>query len=147
MCGRGFVNKALLQRVAYNISRWSILSTTAAGSGHPTSCLSAVDLIAVLFFKEMCFDPFDPENPNNDRFILSKGHAAPLLYAVWHELGVISDQEMLSLRKFDSILEGHPTPRFSRSEASTGSLGCGLSIGVGFALAARLRASSARTFV
>jgi transketolase len=141
------VNKALLQRVAYNISRWSILSTTAAGSGHPTSCLSAVDLIAVLFFKEMCFDPFDPENPNNDRFILSKGHAAPLLYAVWHELGVISDQEMLSLRKFDSILEGHPTPRFSRSEASTGSLGCGLSIGVGFALAARLRASSARTFV
>ena len=89
----------------------SLNSTTAAGSGHPTSCLSAADVVSVIFFNEMSWDPRDPGNPANDRFILSKGHAAPLLYAAWAESGVNSLESIQTLRRLDSDLEGHPTPR------------------------------------
>lgn len=140
-------NEALIARVAYNLRVSSVLSTTTAGSGHPTSCLSAADIVATLFCHIMRFDPHDPHNPNNDRFILSKGHAAPLLYAIWKELGVISPEELLTLRQFGSALEGHPTPAFSRYEAATGSLGQGLSVGLGMALAAHLDKRNYRTFV
>src|SRR5215475_9929882 len=81
----------------------SLNSTTAAGSGHPTSCLSAADLVSVVFFREMRFDPRDPTNPANDRFILSKGHAAPLLWAAYAEAGIIDEKEPLSLRRLRSV--------------------------------------------
>lgn len=137
----------LVAHKAYNMRVSSIIATTAAGSGHPTSCLSAADLVAGIFFYAMRFDPDNPDNPNNDRFILSKGHAAPLLYAAWKEVGVLTDDDMRSLRKFGSVLEGHPTPRFERSEAATGSLGQGLSIGAGMALSAKLDELSFNTYV
>jgi transketolase len=121
--------------------------TTQAGSGHPTSCLSAADIVAALFFYAMHFDPQNPHNPNNDQFILSKGHAAPLLYAVWKELGIIAPADLLSLRDIDSVLEGHPTPRFSRVDVATGSLGQGLSMGIGIASAARLDKREYKTYV
>ena len=126
-----------LEQIAYQVRLDCLHATTAAGSGHVTSCLSAADIIAVLFFHTMRFNPDDYANPCNDRFILSKGHAAPLLYAVWHQLGKVSDEELLTLRQFDSVLEGHPTPRFPYAEAATGSLGQGLSIGLGMALTAK----------
>jgi transketolase len=132
---------------AYNLRHASLLMTTIAGSGHPTSCLSAADLVAALFFYAMHFDPHDIHNPNNDRFILSKGHAAPLLYAVWKELGELSESELLGYRSLGSDLEGHPTPRFRYAEAATGSLGMGLSIGAGMALAGRLDGYDYRTYV
>lgn len=125
----------------------SIRATSAAESGHPTSCLSAADIISVLFFHTLQSDLHNPHNSANDRFILSKGHAIPVIYAAWKQLGVISDEQLLSLRKFDSILEGHPTPRFAYNEAATGSLGQGLSIGVGMALASRIDGIANRVFV
>src|SRR5439155_685185 len=118
----------------------SLKATTEAGSGHPSSCLSAADLVSVIFFNEMRFDPKDPHNPSNDRFVLSKGHAAPLLYAAYVEAGIISEKEMMSLRRLDSDLEGHPTPRIPWVDVATGSLGQGLPAGLGAALAARERA-------
>ncbi len=127
-----------LNYIAYNIRVSSLAMTTQAGSGHPTSALSAADIVAALFFYVMRFDPKDPYNRNNDRFILSKGHAVPVVYAVWKELGILTEDDVLGYRNFNSSLEGHPTPHFSRSEAATGSLGQGLSIGVGMALSARL---------
>src|ERR671924_1458975 len=87
----------------------SLKATTEAGSGHPSSCLSAADLMSVIFFNEMRFDPKDPRNPGNDRFVLSKGHAAPLLWAAYAEAGIISERDVLSLRRLDSDFEGHPT--------------------------------------
>jgi transketolase len=125
----------------------SIKATTEAGSGHPSSCLSAADLVSVVFFNEMRFDPKDPHNPNNDRFVLSKGHAAPLLYAAYAESGIISEKDVLSLRRLDSIYEGHPTPRIPWVDIATGSLGQGLSAGLGNALAARLDKLSYNTYV
>jgi len=127
-----------LQTRAYQLRVDCLRATSAAGSGHPTSCLSAADIVAALFFHSMRFDPSDYENQNNDRFILSKGHAAPLLYATWKQLGKVTDQELINFRSFNSSLEGHPTARFPYAEAATGSLGQGLSIGVGMALSARL---------
>lgn len=124
-----------------------IRATTAAGSGHPTSCLSAADIVATLFFDTMRFNPAEPENPFNDRFILSEGHLAPLLYAAWKQVGEISDEELLSLRKMGSRLEGHPTPRFPYVEAATGSLGQGLSVGVGMACALKADVLPAHIFV
>jgi transketolase len=114
----------------------SLRMTTQAGSGHPTSALSAADIMAVLFFYAMKFDPKNHNNPNNDRFILSKGHASPIFYAVWKELGLLSDADIMTYREFDSVLEGHPTLRFSCTEAATGSLGQGLSVAVGIAITA-----------
>lgn len=128
-----------LEHVAYKLRVDCLKSTTQAGSGHVTSCFSAADIVAVLFFNAMLFDVDDFKNPCNDRFILSKGHAAPLLYAVWKELGKVSEQELLTLRHFDSPLEGHPTARFAYNEVATGSLGQGLSMGCGMALAARAK--------
>lgn len=123
--------------------------TTAAGSGHATSSLSATDLMAVLFFGGFLrADLRHPRNPNNDRIIFSKGHAAPLLYALYAAAGVIPERELLTLRKFGSRLEGHPIPSsFPYTEAATGSLGQGLSVGLGMALAQRMEKTSARTFV
>lgn len=136
-----------LNHSAYNMRVSSLVMTTQAGSGHPTSALSAADLVAALFFYVMHFDPKDPFNPNNDRFILSKGHASPILYAAWKELGLLTEHDLMTYRHFDSILEGHPTPRFSRSEAATGSLGQGLSIGAGMAFNARIDSLSYYTYV
>lgn len=130
--------KDFIEHKAYRMRVASVMMTSLAGSGHPTSALSAADIVATLFFYAMRFDPQNPKNSNNDRFILSKGHASPILYAVWKELGVLTDADLTTYRKIDSVLEGHPTARFSRSEAATGSLGNGLGIGAGMALAARL---------
>ena len=122
-----------LQARAARLREHSLRSTSAAGSGHPTSCLSAADLVAALFFDVMRYDPSDPGNPCCDRFVLSKGHAAPLLYAAWAEAGAFPVERLLTLRRLDSELEGHPTPRFPGTVAATGSLGQGLSVGVGCA--------------
>src|SRR5262245_6382893 len=113
----------------------SIRCTTAAGSGHPTSGMSAADLMAVLLAKYLRFDWSNPRLTNNDRLVFSKGHACPLLYAMYKAAGVISDQELLSLRKLGSRLEGHPNPHaLPYVDVATGSLGQGLPIGVGMAL-------------
>lgn len=125
-----------IKKLADLIRYYSLTATTAAGSGHPTSSLSATDLMAALLFGGFYRFDFDhPENPSNDRLIFSKGHASPLFYALFLAGGVITPEEMMTLRKFDSRLEGHPTPRFPYTEAATGSLGQGLSVGVGMSLA------------
>ncbi|GAB5046182.1 transketolase [Thermodesulfovibrio sp. TK110] len=112
-----------------------LLSTTQAGSGHPTTCLSSVELmVSLLFGGFFHFDADNPNNPNNDRLIFSKGHAAPLLYSLWTVAGKITEEELMSLRKFDSPLQGHPVRAFPYAEAATGSLGQGLSIGAGMAI-------------
>src|SRR5213595_3579704 len=136
-----------LKNVATQLRIDSIKSTSEAGSSHPTSCCSAADLVAALFFGEMRFDPKDPRNPDSDRFILSKGHAAPILYAAWAEAGAFDRSELLKLRRIDSDLEGHPTPRLPFVDVATGSLGQGLGVGVGMALAARLDHLDYRTYV
>jgi transketolase len=136
-----------LEDVAARLRIGSIRATTAAGSGHPTSAASAADLVAALFFAVMRLDPDDPRSPASDRFVLSKGHAAPLLYAAWAELGVVPGDALTTLRQIDSDLEGHPTPRLPFVDVATGSLGQGLSAGVGLALGARWLGSDARVFV
>src|SRR3954454_13707628 len=113
----------------------SIRATTQAGSGHPTSSMSAADLAAVLLADHLRYDFQHPENPNNDHLVLSKGHAAPLLYSMFKAAGAITDEELLTLRKLGSRLEGHPTPDLPWVDVATGSLGQGLPIGVGIALA------------
>lgn len=115
----------------------SVRSTSEAGSGHPSSCCSAADLVAALFFSVMRYDPKNPKAPNSDRFVLSKGHAAPLLYAAWAEAGLFPKSDLLKLRTLSSDLEGHPTPRLSFVDMATGSLGQGLPVGVGIALNAK----------
>jgi transketolase len=112
----------------------SVVATSEAGSGHPTSCMSAADLTAAVFFYAMRYDIENPKNPVNDRFVLSKGHAAPVLYAAWAEAGAFPVERLKTLRQFTSDLEGHPTPRLPWVEVATGSLGQGLSCGVGMAL-------------
>lgn len=136
-----------LKNIATRLRIESVRSTTEAGSGHPTTCCSAADLVAALFFAEMRYDPQNPRNPLADRFILSKGHAAPLLYAAWAEAGLIPIPQLNDLRKLTSELEGHPTPRLPFVDVATGSLGQGLPAGVGIALNARRMASSYRTYV
>jgi transketolase len=115
----------------------SIRSSSGAGSGHPTSSMSAADLLAVLMSKYLRYDFDDPENPNNDHLIFSKGHASPLLYSVYKAAGAISDEELLTFRTFHSRLQGHPTPQIPWVDVATGSLGQGLPIGVGVALAGK----------
>jgi transketolase len=139
--------KKFLEHKAYKIRLESLLMTTQAGSGHITSALSAADIVAALFFYAMHFDPDDFNNPDNDRFILSKGHASPVLYAAWKELGKLNETDILSYRQFGSSLEGHPTARFAYAQAATGSLGMGLSIGAGMALAAHLDKRNYFTYV
>jgi len=116
----------------------SVRSTSAAGSGHPTTCASAAEIMSALFFQSMRYDPKDPGNPANDVFILSKGHAAPVLYAAWAEAGYIPKEDLLTLREIDSQLEGHPPTEWPFVDVATGSLGQGLSVGLGMALVAQL---------
>jgi transketolase len=113
----------------------SIRSTTEAGSGHPTSSMSAADIAAVLLANHLRYDFKNAKNPNNDHLILSKGHASPLLYSIFKAAGAVSDEEMMTLRKLGSRMEGHPTPDLPWVDVATGSLGQGLPIGVGVALA------------
>ena len=141
------VSAETLSKIANQLRIHSIAATTKAGSGHPTSCASAADLVAALFFGHMRYDAKNPRFHNNDRFILSKGHAAPLLYAAWAEAGLFPVEELLKLRELGSDLEGHPTPRLSFVDVATGSLGQGLSVGVGMALSARLDNLDFRTYV
>ncbi len=115
----------------------SVRATTEAGSGHPSSCASAADIVSALFFSVMRYDPHHPKAPNSDRFILSKGHAAPLLYAAWAEAGLFPQNDLLKLRTLTSDLEGHPTPRLPFVDMATGSLGQGLPVGIGIALNAK----------
>ncbi|MDD5164239.1 MAG: transketolase [Patescibacteria group bacterium] len=127
-----------LKKLSKLIRYYILFSTTEAGSGHPTSSLSATDLMAVLFFGGFFrVNLQDPKFVNNDRFILSKGHAVPALYAVYAAAGILTETDLKKLRKFDSPLEGHPVPRFPYSEVATGSLGQGLSVGVGMAINAK----------
>src|SRR5438045_2723185 len=136
-----------LQGMANKLRIHSIEETTAAGSGHPPSCCSAADVVAALFFGHMKYLPKDPHYYNSDRFILSKGHAAPLLYAAWAETGPFPTSDLLQLRTLESDLEGHPTPRLPFVDVATGSLGQGLSVGAGMALCARLDKLDYRTYV
>ena len=115
----------------------SIRCTTAAGSGHPTSGISAADLMAVLAVSYLKYDFTNPKHPNNDHLLFSKGHACPVLYALYKAVGAISDAELLTLRQFSSRLEGHPTPEIPYVDAATGSLGQGLPIGAGIAVAGK----------
>jgi transketolase len=127
----------------------SIRATTAAGSGHPTSSLSAAHLVAVLFAEHLRLDVADPRGSGNDRFVLSKGHAAPVLYAALKAIGAIDDEALLSLRRFGSPIQGHPAPvpELPWVDAATGSLGQGLAIGLGMALGMRIDGSPARVWV
>ncbi len=136
-----------LEYKAYKLRESSLIMTSLAASGHPTSCLSAADLVAALFFTTMSYDPHNPDNPDNDRFVLSKGHASALLYAAYKELGIFTDADLTTYRDFGSTLEGHPTRRFPYVHAATGSLGIGLSVGVGMALAAKRDQRLYKTFV
>lgn len=136
-----------LSGIANQLRIDSIKATTAAGSGHPTSCCSAADIVAALFFGHMRYDPKNPHYANNDRFILSKGHAAPLLYAAWAEVGFIPREHLTTLRELNSDLEGHPTPRLPFVDVASGSLGQGLGVGVGMGLCARLDKLDYRTYV
>lgn len=123
-----------LQDIANRLRIHSIKSTDAGNSGHPTSCASAAEIMAVLFFNTMKYKISEPRDPSNDRFVMSKGHAAPILYAAWAEAGLFPVEDLLKLRKIDSDLEGHPTPRLNFVDVATGSLGQGLSCAVGMAL-------------
>ena len=126
-----------LRRLAQRLRRDSLISTSEAGSGHPTTCMSAAEIVAVLFGREMAFDPKDPLRPGTDHFVLSKGHAAPVLWAVLKEVGAI-DLDTKTLRRIDSPLEGHPTPRMPGwVKVATGSLGQGLAASCGMAIARR----------
>lgn len=137
-----------LEKLSRLVRYYCLVSTSAAGSGHLTSSLSAADLMTTLFFGGFFkFDPKDPKNPENDRVIFSKGHASSLLYSLWTVAGEVSEKELLEYRKFDSPLEGHPSMKFKFTEAPTGSLGQGLSIGLGIALAAKMDSLSYKTFV
>ena len=138
---------AVLKNIATQLRIDSVRSTTEAGTGHPTSCMSAAEIVATLFFGEMRFDPKDPKNIDNDRFVLSKGHAAPILYAAWAEAGLFPREDLLKLRTIGSDLEGHPTPRLPFVDVATGSLGQGICASVGTALNARRIGSDYRTYV
>jgi len=127
-----------LEKLSALIRYFILASTTEAGSGHPTSSLSATDLMVGLLFGGIFrFNEDKPEHPNNDRLIFSKGHASPLFYSLWAAAGKLTQQELMTLRKFGSRLEGHTTISFPYVEVSTGSLGQGLSIGLGMALNAK----------
>lgn len=137
----------MLREKARRLGILSMMSTTAAGSGHPTSCLSAAELVSAIFFHAMKFDPRNPNGPESDRFVLSKGHAAPVLYAALAEAGVFPVSRLMTLREFSSELEGHPTPRIPGVDAATGSLGQGLSVGVGLAIGAKMDKLGTRVYV
>src|SRR5271157_2813475 len=131
---------------ARSIRRHIIKMTSAAGSGHPGPSFSPVEFLSALYFSEMHIDPASPTSPERDRFVLSKGHAAPVLYAALHEAGYFSEEVMLSLRQVGSLLQGHPNIKTPGVDATTGSLGIGLSQAVGMALGARMRGASNRVY-
>ena len=134
-----------LARMAHKLRRLSIESTTEAGSGHPTTCMSCAEIVSVLFFDEMRFDPQDPIGRDADVFVLSKGHAAPILWAALKEAGAIDD-DLMTLRRLGSPLEGHPTPNSPWVRVATGSLGQGLSAAAGMAWARKLDQSQGRVY-
>lgn len=137
-----------LQAIAKQTRRYIIEMITAAKSGHPGGSLSAVEILVTLFFDVMRHDPNNPKWPDRDRFILSKGHACPVLYAVMAECGYTPVDQLNTLRKMGSIYQGHPDVRFIPSlEASTGSLGEGLSLALGMGLGAKLNKSPSRAYV
>jgi len=137
-----------LQEIAKRIRREIVRMIGAAGSGHPGGSLSAVEMVVELFFNHMRIDPHNPKWPDRDRFILSKGHAAPVLYAAMAEAGYTPLDQLNTLRKLGSIYQGHPDVRFIPAlEASTGSLGEGLSLAIGMGIAARLDGRQYRTYV
>lgn len=136
---------ATLAALAQKLRRHSLTSTAEAGSGHPTTCMSCADIMAVLFFQELRFDPKNPKARNVDEFVMSKGHAAPILWAALKEAGAISE-DLNTLRRIDSPLEGHPTPNSPWVKVATGSLGQGLSCAVGIALAKRLDGIASRVY-
>jgi transketolase len=139
------VADAALKKMAQRLRRISLESTSEAGSGHPTSCMSAADVMSVLFFDEMHWDPSDPSGTDADVLVLSKGHAAPILWAALHEARAI-DEDPMTLRRYDSVLEGHPTPLVPWVRVATGSLGQGLCAAAGMAWARRLDASQGRVY-
>ena len=137
----------LLQEKANLVRKWCLISTTEATSGHPTSCLSAADVMTVLFDLYFIYDLGNPLNLYNDRFVLSKGHAAPLLYTLFGVTGAYPLEELKTLRKYGSQFEGHPTPNYKYAEGATGSLGQGLSVGAGLALLAKREKLPYKTYV
>jgi transketolase len=139
-------DNASLSKMAQRLRRLCIESTTEAGSGHPTSCMSAAEIMSVLFFDHMRWDPKDPSGHRADIFVLSKGHAAPILWAALHESGAIDD-DLMTLRRHDSRLEGHPTPLMPWVRVTTGSLGQGLSNAAGMAWARKLDGEQGRVYV
>ena len=142
------MDQAALQDISKLLRYYILTSTTAAGSGHPSSSLSSTDLMNVLFFGGFLKTDLDHhEYENNDRLIFSKGHGAPLLYSLYAAAGKLTEDELMTLRHIDSPLEGHPSMRFAYSECASGSLGMGLGVGVGMALAAKKNKLSYRTFV
>ncbi len=132
---------------ARNIRISIVRMTTAAGSGHVTSAFSAADIVAALFFRELRYDPSDMAAADRDRFILSKGHASPVLYGALFEAGVIDETTMMNLRRIGSPLQGHPFGRTTGIDATTGSLGIGLSQAVGRAMGARMKGRQSRVYV
>ncbi|KAK8729055.1 hypothetical protein OTU49_008607 [Cherax quadricarinatus] len=122
-----------LKDIANKLRIHSIKGTSASNSGHPTSCASMAEVMSVLFFHTMRYKRCSPRDASSDRFILSKGHAAPILYAAWAEVGLFAQKDLLNLRKIDNDLEGHPTPRLNFVDVATGSLGQGLSVACGMA--------------
>ncbi|XP_066527970.1 transketolase-like protein 2 [Hoplias malabaricus] len=122
-----------LKDIANKLRIHSINATCASNSGHPTSCCSAAEIMSVLFFHTMRYKADDPRNACNDRFVMSKGHAAPILYAAWVEAGYVKEADLLNLRKIDCELEGHPTPKLAFVDVATGSLGQGLGAACGMA--------------
>jgi len=126
-----------LKDLANKLRILSIQSTNVSNSGHPTSCTSMAELTSVLFFHTMRYKVNSPRDPSSDRFVLSKGHTAPILYAAWALAGLFPESELMNLRKIDNDLEGHPTPRLSFIDVATGSLGQGLSVACGMAYTAK----------
>ncbi|CAH0596130.1 unnamed protein product [Chrysodeixis includens] len=133
MKGDKNVDIQALKDIANKLRIDSIVATNASKSGHPTSCASMAEIMSVLFFHTMRYKISAPKDPSADRFILSKGHAAPILYAAWAEAGLFPVEELKNLRKLDSDLEGHPTPRLNFVDVGTGSLGQGLAVAAGMA--------------
>ena len=142
------LSTAELKEMAKKLRRHVITMTATAGSGHPGGSLSAADIITALYFKVLRYNPENPQWSDRDRFILSKGHAAPILYAALAEAGYFPVAELATLRKLDSRLQGHTDRKFTPGvEMSAGSLGMGLSFAIGVALAARLDSKTYRTYV
>lgn len=141
-------NPAELAEIAKRVRREIVTMITAAQSGHPGGALSSVEILVTLYFDVLKHDPENPNWPQRDRFVMGKGHACPVLYAVMAECGYTPLDQLNTLRQMGSIYQGHPDVRFIPSlEASTGSLGQGLSVGLGMACAARLDKSPSRSYV